>query len=103
MTISDSLPEEPTYRKDFQESINLFEKGFKGVQTSTFDEQRSQYVLVMHESLKTMQESASGLVNNRLIELKNSLAKNLDEYLDSPTSVHQEKVQNDINAIKREE
>ncbi len=103
MTISGPSPEQPTYRKDFQESLNLFEKGFKGVQTSSFDQQKDQYVQVMNESLKTMQESAGGLLNNRLIELKNNLSKDLDQYLNSPTNEHKERVQQDIQQIKSEE
>lgn len=102
MTIPGEAPEQPTYHKDFQESVNLFEKSFKGVQTSSFDAQRAQYVTVMNESLKTMQESASGLVNDRLISLKNDLSKDLNKYLDAPTTEHQEKVQQDLDSLKSE-
>ena len=103
MTISGPTPENSSYRKDFQESVNLFEKSFKGVQTSTFDEQRTQFVKVMQDSLRTMQESANGLLNERLITLKNTLSNDLNQYLDSPTAEHQQKVQSDLNQIKSEE
>ena len=103
MTISGPTPEEPTYQKEFQASVELFEKSFQGVQSSTFDQQRAQYVQVMQESLKTMQESASGMVNERLIALKNTLSTDVNQYLDSPTSEHQQKVQADLDQIKSEE
>ncbi len=103
MTISGPTPEEPTYRNDFKESVNLFEKSFQGMQTAGFDAQRDQYVKVMQESLKTMQESASAMPNNHLIEQKNNLSKDLDEFLASPTNDHLERVQQDITQLKNEE
>ncbi len=100
MSISGQGPQGPTYQKDFQESINLFEKSFQGMQTSKFEQQRDQYVKVMNEALQTMQESASGLLNDKLIQQKEGLATDLKEYLKAPTSEQLAKMQEDITKIK---
>ena len=98
-----SQPEKPTYQTDFKQSVDLFEKSFQGMQTSTFDAQKSQYVKVMQESLKTMQESANGMFNSHLAAMKDTLSKDLNEYLSSPTDAHKQKVINDIDEIKSKE
>ena len=102
MTISGPSPEEPTYKTDFKESVDLFEKSFLGLQSTSLDAQRDQYLKVMHETLKTMQESATGMLNERLMAEKNNLSKDLNEFLASPTNDHLEKVQSDINRLKDE-
>ncbi len=102
MTISGPTPDRPTYESDLKRSIDLFEKSFQNVQTSQFDAQKDQYVKVMHESLKTIQESASGLLNSKIREMKEQLSQDLDTYLASPTDETKEKVQKDISQIKRE-
>ncbi len=100
MTISGPSQDPPSYKEDFQRSVKLFEKSFQEMQKSKLDAQKDQYVKVMHESLRTMQESASGMINKRLGELKNTLSKDLDNYLASPTKELEEKVENDISQIK---
>ena len=100
---SPNLPEKPTYQKDFNQSVNLFEKSFQGMQSSTFDQQKQQYVKVMQESLKTMQESANGMFNQHLAEMKSKLSSDLNEYLQAPTPEHKAQVQEDIEQIKKEE
>ena len=98
-----SQPEKPTYRTDFNQSVDLFEKSFQGIQSSTFDAQKQQYVKVMQESLKTMQESANGMFNQHLAEMKNKLSSDLNEYLQAPTPEHKAQIQEDLNRIKKEE
>jgi len=100
---SPNPPEKPTYEKDFNQSVDLFEKSFQGMQSSTFDAQKDQYVKVMKESLKTMQESANGMFNQHLSEMKSKLSSDLNTYLQAPTPEHKEKVEEDIEQIKKEE
>ena len=50
-----------------------------------------------------MQESANGLLNQRLSDLRNHLANDFEEYLNSPTSENEAKVSSDLEQIKYEE
>jgi hypothetical protein len=93
-------PEKPTYEKDFQRSVDLFEKSFKEVEKSSFDAQKNQYVKVMKESLSTMQEAANGMLNSHLAELKTKLSDDLNTYLEDPTQEHTDQVMKDIKEIK---
>ncbi len=97
---SNRPPEEPSYRKDFQRSVDLFEKSFREVQNSTFDAQKNQYVKVMQSSLSVMQEAANGMVNKHLAELKNKLSTDLDTYIENPSTEHTQQVMTDIREIK---
>ncbi len=101
MSVSGPTPDRPTYEADFRRSVDIFEKSFKNIQDSKFDAQKAQYVKVMHESLRAMQESASGMVNDKLREMKNNLSHDLDDYISSPTDDHKVKVEKDINQMKR--
>ena len=103
MKIPDQTPPDPTYRSDFCQSVDMFEKSFQGMQASKFDAQRTQYVKVMHESLKTMQESANAMFNQHLLQLKQTLDKDLQTYLSTPTEENKEKIQTDIKKLKRAE
>ncbi len=103
MSISGPTPEQPTYRTDFKESVDLFEKSFQALQNSKLDAQKDKFANVMQTSLKTMQESANGLLNQRLSDLRNHLANDFEEYLNSPTSENEAKVSSDLEQIKYEE
>ncbi|NDD58060.1 MAG: hypothetical protein EBZ47_02250 [Chlamydiae bacterium] len=96
-------PEKPTYEKDFARSVDLFEKSFKEFQSSSFSAQKQAYIDVMKESLVTMQESANAMVNTKLNELKETLKKDLDKYLEDPNNENKNKVSKDILNIKNNE
>lgn len=101
MDVTKVPSEQPSYKSDFNQSVQLFEKSFHAMQQSKFDEQRHQYTKVMKESLQTMQESANAMLNKHLLALKNDLSHDLDEYLQQPTDEHRRKVESDINSLKR--
>jgi hypothetical protein len=103
MSISGQTPEQPTYRTDFKESVDLFEKSFQAMQTSKLDAQKDKFANVMQTSLKMMQESVNGLLNQRLSDLRNHLSHDVEEYLNSPTLENQAKVASDLEQIKNEE
>jgi hypothetical protein len=103
MEVSGPTPKEPSYNSEFNQSVDLFEKSFRGMQSSTFDAQRLQYVKVMHESLEAMREAANAMFNQKLVALNKTLSNDLNEYLSSPTDEHLKKIQADLNKLKREE
>ncbi len=100
MEISGSSPTQPSYSSDFKQGVDLFEKSFQEIQSSKFDAQRAQYVKVMNESLQIMQESASAMLNQHLLALKETLSKDLKAYLAAPTDEHRQKVESDIDELK---
>ena len=99
--ISGPSPSQPSYRSEFEQSVKLFENSFKEMQSSKIDAQRAQYLKVMRESLKVMQETANGMLNQRLLTLKDNLSKDLNAYLSDPTDPNKkQKVQSDIEHLK---
>jgi hypothetical protein len=102
MEISGPFSQPPSYQQDFAKSVDLFDKSFQGMQTSTFDAQKQQYVKTMQDCLKVMQDAASGLVNKHLADLKGKLSNDLASYLNTPTDANKEKVLNDIETLKHE-
>ncbi len=103
MEISGSDPNKtPTYRDDFKQSVDLFQKSFDGYQHSSLNAQKDQYVKVMKESLQVMQDAAGAMLNKHLGSLKAELSSDLNQYLDNPTDANKEKVITDINHLKDE-
>ena len=103
MEISSSnrpFPEEPTYKQDFDRSVELFEKSFKNLDHSTIEPQKKMYLKVMQESLSIMQESASAMLNQHLSGMKSQLEKDLTAYLEHPDATHKEAILQDIQKIK---
>lgn len=101
MDISRTNRDDPSYNSDFQQSVNLFQKSFEAMQSSQLDPQKAQYVKVMHEALNTMQESASAMVNQHLMNLNQTLSHDLDTYLASPTDANKAKINTDIDQLKQ--
>lgn len=103
--------QQPSYKAEFKESLNLFEKSFQGMQSSHLDAQKAQYVKVMQESLKIIKEAADGMLNQHVISpalnqyinsMKEKLSQDLNTYLANPTDENREHVQIDINQLKKE-
>jgi len=70
MKIEPNEPNQPTYKQEFKDSVELFDKSFQGATSSDFDPQKRQYYKAMQASLEVMQDSANGMVNQHLVELK---------------------------------
>lgn len=102
MSISGPGATPPSYSSDFRQSVELFEKSFKELQTSTLPAQRSQYVKVMQETLQAMQDISSATVNKELLKLKNQLSEDLNTYLASPSDTTKKNVESDLSALKKE-
>lgn len=102
---------QPSYKAEYKESLNLFEKSFQGVQSSQFDAQKAQYIKVMQESLNIIKETADGMLNQHIISpalnqhinaMKEQLEEDLNTYLSNPTDENRKHVLQDINKLKRE-
>jgi len=101
MEIPGGVPEKPTYKNEVQSGVKLFEKGFKNLQESKFDAQKLEYKKSMKESLQVIQDAAKGLMNQELLKQKEELANDFQQYLDNPTSENEQKVQHDIDSLKK--
>ncbi|MCI0381898.1 MAG: hypothetical protein L0207_02460 [Chlamydiae bacterium] len=88
------------YRAEVKRGVQIFEKDFKGIQTSKFLEQKEQYEKSANESLEAIQDAVSALMNKELMKLKDKLAQDYQNYLDNPTDQNRNKVQRDIDNLK---
>lgn len=103
MEITPDKSREELYHEEVKKSIDLFEKSFKQIQKkSTFTQQKEEYEKVMNECMQVMQETAMGLANKELLKIKNQLSMDYKGYLNNPTSTNRDKLQHDIDKMKRE-
>lgn len=100
MEIEGNKPNDETYHKEFHESVEIFEKSFKAIQASKFQQQKDTYDKAMKESLEAMQDSASALMNKHLLEKKDELQSHYQNYLQDPTEENKSKVEDDLNDLK---
>jgi hypothetical protein len=100
MEIRPNQPQHPTYKQEFKESVDIYDKSFQGAMGSNFDPQKRQYYKAMKESLEAMQDSANGLVNQHLLDLKQKLAQDTNAYIKDPSADNQKKIEKDIKDIR---
>ncbi|NDE63762.1 MAG: hypothetical protein EB053_05350 [Chlamydiae bacterium] len=100
MEIRPNQPQQPTYKQEFKESVDIYDKSFQGAMESNFDPQKRQYYKAMKESLEAMQDSANGLVNQHLLDLKQKLSQDTNAYIQDPSAENQKKIQKDIKDIR---
>jgi len=79
----------------------MYDKSFQGATQSNFDPQKQQYYKAMRESLQAMQDSANGMVNQHLLDLKQKLAKDTQEYIKNPSSDKQQQIESDLKEIRK--
>lgn len=103
MEVNKPTPQDPMYSSNFKHGVDLFEKSFKEREASQLEAQRSQYLKVMKESLHIMQDAASGMLNDHLLSLKETLDQDLNAYVNDPTEEHRNKVEKDIQELKKNE
>lgn len=101
MEIQPNQPQYPTYKQEFKESVDIFDKSLQGAAHSNFDPQKQQYYKAMKESLEAMQDSANGMVNQHLLDLKQKLAKDTQDYIRNPSEEKQKLLEADIKQIRK--
>jgi len=100
MEISGKRPDESMYKQEAKQAVELFEKGFKHMQTSKFEAQKEQFEKAMHKSLQVIHDAAKGLMNQEILKQKEQLALDFHDYLEDPTLSNQQKVMRDIDGLK---
>lgn len=101
MEISGDKPDRVLYKQELQKGVKLFEDGFKELQKSKFDAQKSEYEKSMGESLQVIQDTANALMNKHLLKMKEKLEKDYQNYLANPTDPNRDKIQKDIDSLKK--
>lgn len=89
------------YTQELQKGVKLFEAGFKEMTKSKLDPQKQEYEKSMKESLQVIQDSASALMNNQVLKMKEQLDKDYNNYLANPSDANKDKIQSDIDSIKK--
>ncbi len=102
MSVSGPNSNQPTYRQEFDQGVELFEKSFKAYQQSNFDPQKNEYALAMKDSLEVMQDAAGGMFNQHLMDMKSQLAKDMNAYMKNPSEENRQKVDSDIDSLKNQ-
>ncbi|MFZ4772960.1 MAG: hypothetical protein ACOYK9_03090 [Chlamydiia bacterium] len=102
MKIEPNDPNQPTYKQEFKDSVELFDKSFQGANASDFDPQKRQYYKAMEGALNVMQDSANGMAKQHLVELKQKLAKDTHDYIKHPTQENQRAIEDDLHELRKE-
>jgi hypothetical protein len=93
--------ESSIYRKEIQQGLQIFEKSFKGYQeTRKFPEKKMEFQKAMAESLQAIQDACSALMNKELVEKKDKLSKDYQEFLNHPTSQNANQIEKDVNSMR---
>lgn len=94
--------EDPSaYRKEIQEGVKIFKESFQGVkETKDFPQKTQEYEKAIDESMQAIQDAATALMNEKLIQLKQQLDKDYHAYLDNPNSQNAEKVEKDLDSLR---
>ncbi len=101
MEIQKPGDERSIYQKEIQQGVKIFQESFKGLQeTKKFPEKKIEYEKAMDESLQAIQDAASALMNQKLIQMKEQLSKDYHVYLDDPTNQNAEKVDKDLDSLR---
>lgn len=98
-----SESDQPIYRADLQKGLQVFEESFKEMeQTKQFPQKKQMLEKAAEESLLAIQNAAKGLMNQKLVEMKNQLDKDFHAYVENPSQKAEEKVQKDIQSMKEQ-
>lgn len=101
MEINPNETNNARYQEEFNKGIDLFDKSFHGYLEAKTEGQKEQYNKVMDESFQVMQDSASGMMNKHLQELKSQLQSDYSEYMENPNEQTKQKVEMDIQSLKQ--
>ena len=103
MEIRPNQPAQPSYKQEFKDSVEIYDKSFRGAMQPNFDPQKQQYYKAMKESLEAMQDSANGMVNQQLVDLKKKLANDTQIYIKNPSVETQKQIEDDLKEIRNAE
>jgi hypothetical protein len=100
MEIQPNRPNEPTYQGEFKRSVDLFDKCFHHAIDTNYNPQKEQYYKAMKEAMTAMQDSATGMVNQHLVDLKKKLESDVKDYMKDPSADRQMMVEADLKELK---
>ena len=89
------------YQQRYQKGFELFQKAFKGYSApETTSHQKTQFQKVMSEALQVMNETASLALKKDKLSDEQRLKEHYAAFLENPGPENQQKISNDINALK---
>jgi len=101
MEIQKPSDESSVYKKEIQQGVKIFDESFKEMEkTKNFPQKKQEFENAMQESLQAIQDAATSLANKELIQQKDQLSKDYQDYLTSPTPQNAEKVEKDLNSLR---
>ena len=101
MEIQKGEGDSSVYRKELQQGIKVFEESFKGMrETKNFPQKKQEYEKATEKSLQAIQDAASALMNQALIQMKDRLGNDYQTYMDSPTQENAEKIEKDLDSLR---
>ena len=91
----------PSYRQEFQQGVDLFDQSFQEYMKAKEPHKKAKFKDVMDKALDVMNKSARECLSQEQMKLNEELHKDYDDYLGHPDSSHTEKVEKDIDELKK--
>jgi molecular chaperone DnaK (HSP70) len=90
----------PSYKEEFQHSVDLFERSLHGYQQSQMDNQKTKFQEVMNEATHVMSETSPQFLDDSDQKQVKQLQKDFQAFMNNPSSDIMKKLQSDINTLK---
>jgi len=95
-----NIPEPPSYRDEFKQSINLFEQSLQEYQKADGANVQQKFKEVMDKTALIMNEAAPQFLSSAGKEHLQQLQVDFKSFSQHPSSDLMQKLQNDINSLK---
>ena len=89
------------YQKDFARSVDLFQKSLDEYYKTDDVNKKAKFKDVMDKALQIMNETARGFISKGVEEQKEQLEKDYQSFNDHESPTDQQKLNKDIDRLKR--
>ncbi|MCH9630738.1 MAG: hypothetical protein S4CHLAM37_07420 [Chlamydiia bacterium] len=91
----------PTYKQEFQEGVDLFDKSFHEYMNTKEPHKKAKFKDVMDKALDVMNKSAQQCLSEEQQKLNDEVHKDYEAYLKSPNKESTEKLEKDVGDLKK--
>lgn len=91
----------PSYKQEFQEGVDLFDKSFQEYMKSQEPHQKAKFKDVMDKALDVMNKSAREALSNEQKKMNEVLHKDYENYIQHPDQEASSKIEKDVDDLKK--
>lgn len=91
----------PTYKQEYQEGVDLFDKSFKEYMKSQEPHQKAKFKDVMDKALDVMNKAAMQALSEEQKKLNENVHKDYDAFMKSPGQKSGAKLEKDVEDLKK--